>query len=224
MLEANGRSVETWGLLDKCSDTSIIDEILGKELLLEGPEEPLQFNTVYGTGSTRKCKRVSFTLSSRDRCIKVEVTDAKMLPELKIVNKCRQTIANLQQWPHLTDLPMIRRPETIPLIIGRDVEVHDIIEVRKPPHGQEGPSAEKTVFGWCVVGKAQVTKRNPSAVSTFYSTLSNTDERLHELVYRFQTTESFGVKVADLRVPAEVERSRRIFQDTTRLLANGHYE
>ena len=223
-LEANGKSVQTWALLDKCSDSSLLDHSLAKQLNLHGPNEVMTFNTVYGTGESVNCKRVDFNLLSRDAKFNTQVFDAKVVPQLEIVNRSSLSRDQIKRWSHLSDITFPPRPERIPLIIGRDVDVHDVVEIRKPKPGTDGPNAERTLFGWCIVGKVPMELSDRAAATVYFSCTKSRDDALHELVYRFQTTESFGVKAAELKRSAEEIRTQAIFNATTRLLPNGHYE
>ena len=119
-----------------------MDESLARRLKLKGTEENIQFNTVYGTGPTVRCKKADFTLLSRYSRYKFDIEDAKIIPNLQIINKCATTISQLKKWPHLSDISFPARPESIHVIVGRDVDVHDVLELRKPATGQDGPSAE----------------------------------------------------------------------------------
>ena len=65
---------------------------------------------------------------------------------------------------------------------------------------------------------------NKRSASIYVAYSNKRDEDLHDIVYQFRTTESFGVKVAPLRLPPEEVRARAIFKATTKLLSNGHYE
>lgn len=221
-LESNGKKIDTWALLDKCSDSTLIDNTLAKQLNLQGPHEITIFNTVYGSGETVDCKRVDFRLLSRTGSVNVHVTGARVIPKLEVVNRCSVTREQLRGWPHLHGISLPTRPDRIPLIVGRDVDVHDVLEVRKPE--TEGPSAERTVFGWSLVGKVPTQFNSRAAAAVYFACTRNRNTDLHDLVYRFQTTESFGVRVAEPRRPAEEVRTEAIFNATTKLLENGHYE
>ena len=56
----------------------------------------------------------------------------------------------------------MERPDQVHVLIGRDVDAHDIYELRKPPDGERGPIAELTPFGWCLTGKVPVSQRLPT--------------------------------------------------------------
>ena len=120
-------------------------------------------------------------------------------------------------WPHLVDLNFdSRNTVRATCIIGRDINrALDVLEVRHPPEGSNGPSAERTVFGWSIVGKIPI-----QAASALFSTRISVDasqDSLHELVRKSFELDALGTspRIKPL-MPAEDQRGLTVLETRTK--------
>ena len=99
-----------------------------------------------------------------------------------------------RSWPHLIDIDFDSR-NTIQatVVIGRDINrALSVIEERHPPAGSQGPSAERTVFGWSIVGAVG---SHIISAEVHSATVSNKADLadLHQLVKQSFDIDSLGL-------------------------------
>ena len=177
-VEANNKSVRTYALLDTGSTGTFIQQSIASILNLDG------------LGSS--CNVT--TISTLDRKHQYFVRNGIALERPDMPRRDFNPSLLKRSWPHLIDIDFDSR-NTIQatVLIGRDTNrALSVIEERHPPVGFEGPSAERTVFGWSIVG-AVGSHINSAEVHS--ATVSNKAELadLHQLVKQFFDIESLGL-------------------------------
>jgi len=99
-----------------------------------------------------------------------------------------------KKWPHLSDFEFDdRNIIQATVIIGRNINrALRVIEERSPPPGTDGPFAEKTVFGWSIVGPVNDQSVETEVHSVTISSKADLVD-LHQLVKRSFDIESLGL-------------------------------
>ena len=146
------RSVETYAVLDNCSDVTLCSNSLLTRLGISGKKTSFTMNTVNDQNRLRKGVEIDLGIASMDGTEKVKLPKVWSVDHLPISLKNIATQKDLFQWPHLQDvqLPLANVSE-VGLLIGGDVpEVFWCLEERRGKRGQ--PYAVKTILGWTVIG------------------------------------------------------------------------
>jgi hypothetical protein len=130
-------------------------------------------------------------------------------------------------WTHCQDLgiPPDIEPSDVKILIGIDnPEAHLPLKTRRGLVGQ--PLAVRTVLGWSVMGFELEDTRDarPAIVNNLINSLPTSPEPpLDELLWRFWSTESFGVGHDFNRPTSTEDRSATTQLETTTVKEEGHY-
>lgn len=80
-----------------------------------------------------------------------DVEGAYALEHLDFIPR-KASPSQIKQWSHLADIELLYSDwNDIGVLIGMDVNVHDIFETERDQKHKNGPRANLTHFGWCVV-------------------------------------------------------------------------
>ena len=80
---SNGKRLETFGLLDKGSEVTMIDSEAAKKLGLEGKTSVMRFNTFHSHDPVINIKEVSLTVTALDGSATFGLTDCYTVPKLE---------------------------------------------------------------------------------------------------------------------------------------------
>ena len=192
-MEANKKVVKTYTLLDTGSSGTFLQQSVAKTLQLEGPISSCNVTTINGSASV-PCTVVSFSIFSVDRKHRFNVKNAISLDRSDMPRRELNPSLLKVNWPHLSDLNFDNR-NTIQatVVIGRDINrALSVLEERHPPAGIEGPSAERTVFGWAIVGPVGIHGSSVEVHSVAVSSKANLID-LHQLVKQSFDIDSLGL-------------------------------
>jgi hypothetical protein len=217
----NGVKIETFAMLDSCSDISLINADLAKDIGLRGNSEKLTLNTLSSPVSLNS-SRVSFSVWAKDDP-GAEILSVKEAWTYPGIFKCPKIKASdLQHISHLRNLGINDvSPNQVKLLIGANVpKAHLQTDSREGP--VEGPIAVQTILGWCILGG--LAGRSLEATQANVNFAMHEDSQLSQQVEKFWATESFGV-TSDFKKPTSVEdqHSLEVLEKHTREV-DGHYE
>ena len=212
-IEANGKLVKTFALLDAGSELTLVVKSLAEKVELKGPSKNILITTINGTKSMRQ-QSVSFRIASDDGLCKFEMEEVRTVDTLNLTNRPTNMDEMRKNWPHLADIPVQTcKLEEVGLLIGMDHPAPaEIYETRKDPYDQKAPRALSTPLGWVIVGPAG---GRSSTFSCNRTTVG--DAKLDGVVKDFFDADTFGVK-AGVRAPisADEKRALKILEENTR--------
>ena len=152
-----GPCVNTYALLDDCSDVSLCDEKLSKALGLKGKRREFHLTTVNKQASKSVGYEVKCNVTSVDGQETVELDKVLTVKKIPISKRNIVTQADVNMWSHLQGitLPTIDTETCdVQLLIGSDApEVFWNLDERRG--GRKDPYAVKSVLGWTVIGPLQ---------------------------------------------------------------------
>ena len=194
---ANGKTVETHGLLDNGSQLTLIRNDIASRLGLSGPTEHLKFTTFHGKDPNMITQRLSLSISAMGNSVSFKIPEAHSVDELYI-SPIRANIATLKtRWRHLSDHNLCDTDERdVTMIIRRYVRgAHDVFDLRRDKTTEDAPDGILTPFGWIAVGctgKANTEGRGVFHIGSLK--ICDHDLQLHESVDRFWSTEALCTK------------------------------
>ncbi|XP_028413990.1 uncharacterized protein LOC114536852 [Dendronephthya gigantea] len=210
---AQGEEVNTFALLDPCSEATLIREDLANKLGLEGPMKSLSIGTVVSNGECCSSRLVDFTISPAASAIpftEIRVDQAWTVPHLNVPSRHQRVSPNGAAFSYLDglDFPNVSSCD-IALLIGANIpEALIALEVRRGPENQ--PLAIRTALGWTLLGsKAEFKERNEHFTAANVNFVSISDENLHRRVEEFWRTESFGCSFEG-KIPQSMEDQNAI--------------
>ena len=213
---AKGKSLKTFALLDSGSTTTVLHHSVTDALGVKGSMSSCTITTIHGN-KVVPCQEVSFSISSLDCKAQFAVVNGISLVHPDMPRRSFNPSELKRNWPHLVDLNFdSRNTVQATVIVGRDVNrALDVLEVRHPPEGSDGPSAERTVFGWSIVGK--IPNQTASAVFSTHISIETSQDNLHELVRRSFEVDALGTspRIKPL-MPAEDQRGLTILESRTK--------
>lgn len=209
-VEANGRSLITYGLLDPGSELSLMTCNTLRTLKLYPPTEEMLMGTLHGDALIA-VQKADITISSLDDSFSFIAYE---LPAIKTFNLHTGTIdwpKEKTNYPHLADLDLVPIDfSKITIFLGSDYQdALEELEVRKSTPDSPGPWGIKTVFGWCVRGPLlQTAGHNTSPCFNLIQTKKSRAE-LNELVHNLWSVESFGI-LPDVKLPIGKDNARAL--------------
>ena len=162
-VSSSNRFIETYALLDNCSDVTLCTEALAAQLGLSGNAVTYSLTTVNESGRQHQGMEVSFDVFSIDGKDSVSINGAWTTDRIDVSRHSIPRREMIENWPHLVDIhiPEIE-PKTVQLLIGGDVpEVFWSLEERH--RGKDEPYAVRNKLGWTLMGPVcsrADTKRN----------------------------------------------------------------
>ena len=213
---AKGKSLKTFALLDSGSTTTVVHDSITDALGVKGSMSSCTITTIHGNRDV-PCQEVSFSISSLDCKAPFAVVNGISLVHPDMPRRSFNPSELKINWPHLVDLNFdSRNTVQATVIVGRDVNrALDVLEVRHPPEGSDGPSAERTVFGWSIVGKIPI--QTASVVFSNRISIETSQDNLHELVRKSFEVDALGTspRIKPL-MPAEDQRGLTILESRTK--------
>ncbi len=146
--------VETYALLDSCSDVTLCSESLAQKLKVTGEKRPLTLTTL-NAELERKATVVAMDISPLSEETSVHLDEVWAIDDLRISADRIATQEDANSWPHLCGLLLPKSSATkVELLIGGDVpEAFWTGDVRRG--GKQQPYAMETIFGWSIIGPAK---------------------------------------------------------------------
>ena len=220
IIEANGIRLNSVGVLDQGSQTSLILQSLSKKLKLTGPMVTSPLATFHGNDPREKVRLVSFNIVSPESGRSFEIKSGYAVPRLQSYNINLKWETVKYQWSHLVDIePIDIDSSEIGVLLGRNVlRVHDSLETRYPADGIEAPDGIKTHFGWCVTGPVPASAVHSSLqVNSLSGTNQQANYHLHDLVTQFWLTKTFGTRPSpNPQLSHDDKLALKILEKTTR--------
>ena len=220
IIEANGIRIQSVGLLDEGSQTSLIRNSLSKRLGLQGPLMPSPLSTYQGNDPKEIVRLVSFYIESPESGRAFEVKSAYAVQRVQAYNTNLNWETSKHLWSHLADIQPIEIDSSeIGVLLGRNIlRVHDVLDTRYPADGVEAPDGIKTHFGWCIAGPVPTSAVHPSVhINSISANNQQLKYRLHDLVTQFWLTESFGTRPSiHLPMTPDDKMALKILERTTR--------
>ena len=140
---ANGKTVETNGLLDSGSQLPLIRNDIAPRLRFSGPKQQLKSGTFHGKDPKMITQRLLLSVSAMDNSASFQVPEVYSVDELNI-SPIRANIATLKaRWRHLSDLNLSETD---------DKDVTMIIDMRRDENIENASDGILTPFGWIAVG------------------------------------------------------------------------
>ena len=188
------KEVETYAFLDSGSEGSLILASIAKKLGLDGPSQLTTIGTFHGQDPKLNVKKVKFTVYSRDKSAKFQVSSLAV-PKLNLSKKKVQWPTVKSEWKHIEDLELPAVDTSlVTILLGRNVRgVHQVSEERIAPPDSNGPDAYLTPFGWCVAGPVPLKLLQFNQISINLLRI-DADQQLRDDVAQLWKTESFAVQ------------------------------
>jgi len=199
---------------------TLVDSVLADKIGLCGPKDPLSLRwTDASVQNEENSRRVSLTICGENG-EKFKIDNARTVNKLNLPLQSVNVKKLQKRWTHLGMAPVSSLIGAQPkILIGQDnchlIIARDVIE--GPPNA---PVLSNTKLGWVIHGNVQMYKQMSKDQPTF-STWSNSDERLHEMVKESFKTESFGVNPPKKTLMSvENEKALQILEKTTHRTGN----
>ena len=229
-IQFNGRQVNVLALLDPGSQVTLLKSDVAAKLGMKGVNRSLKVKTVQKNVAKMQATQVSFTILSADPAVEFTVECAYAVQDLSLMHKAVGLQRLKREWRHLAGVEFAPQKSTsIELLIGMDVTAaHEILELKKPAQGVDGPRAIRTPFGWCVIGKVPPPegpkKLKPVNAVVGHVSIAPAEDDLHNLVQGFFSIESMGIK-REVKPPMAIEHRKALeILDNTILHIGDRYQ
>lgn len=159
------RSIETYALLDECSDVSLCDRSLVDELGIEGRDKSFQLTTMSGKGLLKSGKEVALSISSVDGSESIDMDKVWTVDKIPVSPHSIPTSRDLKRWPHLQgiDFPLVGE-NNVRILIGSDTP--EAFWHNEEKRGQRGePYAMRSPLGWSIIGPTATPRRDQGSVN-----------------------------------------------------------
>ena len=144
--------VTTFAVLDQCSDTILVTKKLLDLLQLQGETVPFSVDTVNGRSTDEKSQMIDLMLRSLDSGEEFEIKKIRSVQQIPVKLSAVASNSDLKQYAHLSDIHLhSASTQEINLLIGSNAPDCFVIHSTRIGRSNE-PYAQKTPFGWTVVG------------------------------------------------------------------------
>ena len=146
-----GKTTNTFALLDSGSQASLVLESFANEIGLEGEKDVLHLGTVNSQGDARLARKVSFSVGALNQNCEIPVDEAWTVRQLNLPSQ-KVTRRVVQEFPHLSglDIPEVDSKDVTMLLGANVLDAVLQRDVRRGSVGQ--PVAVLTAFGWALTG------------------------------------------------------------------------
>ena len=192
--EPGGQTTQARALIDPGAGMSMVSSKIANLLHLPLIRSNIGFSAVQGTVCKPAHHLANLTVSplQGSQTFKVEVQ-----PTVVRTVTCdlpAQEIAPVGDLPHLSGLeladPSFHLPGKIDLLLGAEVYPQLLIKEPVVTGDKSDPAAQKTIFGWAIVGPARYLNQSKQPVPTYFANSQpSEDDHLSELLARFSQTE-----------------------------------
>ncbi|XP_062538391.1 uncharacterized protein LOC134206679 [Armigeres subalbatus] len=213
-LFANNRSIVVYAFLDEGSSRTLIEEDVIKRLGVDGEPSPLCLQWTANIKRFEKnSRKVSLEIAGGSKNYRYQLFDAQTVNRLDLPRQSMRYAEMVAKYPYLEGLPIEDYANAVPkILIGND-HSHLGASLKIREGNPQEPIAAKSRLGWTIYGS--VSGASERALS-FHICSCETNASLHELVKKYFSIESLGVKAIDCPESKEVQRANRILQHTTR--------
>lgn len=223
---------DTLAMIDEGSDGTLITESLRSKLGIEGEKWPLCLEwTDNKVRRYEESQIVTLTIQATDvkqrkfTLVNVRTVDVLNLPEQSLnMEKMRD------QYPHLHKVPAVSYSAAKPEILLGLSHYSVCIPMRSKSIPGNAPFAIETPLGWTIAG-VNGSEISPRVRTNFHARINfhaHTEEAckcqsdLHEMVKRYMTTESFGVKVSTESLKSmKDKKALEVLKQTTKRVDDG---
>jgi len=214
------KTINTYALLDKGSDTSLCEKRLIQQLGVDGEERTFSLTTIEGTNCQKRGLVTSLEVMPLNSDDVVEIPTVWSVDKLHISTEGVPRQEDIPKWPHLDGIkvPEIDSGE-VTLLIGNDTpEVFWVLEERRGQRKQ--PYAVRSLLGWTVVGPmTEYTGRH--CLNTHFI---NRENELNEQVEKFWKTD-FGDPIFSTKESMSTEDKKALsIMEETIVLVKDHYQ
>ena len=249
LLGNKGKVIDTYGLLDNGSQSTLIREDMARKLKLRGKRKKIRIGTIKDKGQLETKIVAPLSVSARDGSNKMPIKKACITPASSFNMPSKPSFkkyAGLEMYKHLDGLDFEPvKPRDITILIGGDVPKAVVTwDVREG--SDDEPLAVKTSFGWTLFGNSSDAKRElqPPVSSSVNMTLehlwnetekipvthvnlihSESDQILHKSVERLWVQENLGIlPEKEFAMSQEDIGALATLEEETVLLDNGKYQ
>ncbi|XP_058816014.1 uncharacterized protein LOC131679323 [Topomyia yanbarensis] len=217
-LYGNNRSVTTFVFLDDGSSMTLVDDIIAKQLGLDGERDPLCLQWTANMIRLEKCsQRVSLEITGSKVEQKYLLSDVRTVSSLNLPRQSIKYNQLSERYPHLKGLPEDYVDAVPQILIGNNnSHLSAMLKIREGR--QTDPIAAKIRLGWTIYG-AENNERTSSAHS-FHICQCNDDRTLHDLVKEYFSIDNMGVALAECPDSDDNRRAGRILRETTKRVGN----
>jgi hypothetical protein len=210
--------VETYALLDNCSDVTLCADSLIKKLKVTGEKRPLTLTTM-NAEDEKSATVVSMDVSPLSDGTSIHLDEVWAIDNLPISTDSLATQQDVDAWPHLKGIKLPKaRSGKVELLIGGDVpEVFQVIRQRSG--GRRQPYAVQTILGWTVAGPVKRQKEKAAFTANFL----HREMTLGESVERMWQTDFNDAPSVKACMSLEDVNALKIMQDST-VKIDGHYQ
>ena len=245
----DGKSVQTYALLDTGSQLTLLRADIAKKLSLSGKKLKMGISTIKDKAEKLQVEKVKVEVCSRDGSRRLDIESVMVVPADKFQmpsQRCPADFHNGDIYTHLDDINLETiNPNDISILIGANAP--DALlpeEVRRGRDDQ--PLAIKTMFGWTLFGASKSTKdvtnhsvgllkvasnELSSAMESFWGAeqftcnlVHSNDQRLFSTLEKFWIQEHCAILPAkDTAMSKEDLSALKKLEDSTKMV-DGHYE
>ena len=214
---ANDRVIETFALLDNCSDMTMCSKSLTDKLKVQGHKDELSINTVNGDKNKMNAEKINLMIESMNNDQVLQLDEVYAVQNLNIPSDIIIKQEDLLDYPHLQDIELPRTTASnVELLIGSDhPSVFWTLDERRGSPTE--PVAVKTILGWTAIGPVNRHRRGRSFTSNFIKMT------LEESVERMWTTEFNDLPSQKPSMSVEDHQALDIMTSSTKKI-DGHYE
>jgi hypothetical protein len=146
-----GITVETYAMLDSCSDATLCSHSLIRKLGVNGEKKSITLTTA-NSERQQEAAVVDFDISPVSGNASVRLEEMWAIDDLPITTDSIATQQDANSWPHLCGILLPKSDATrVELLIGGNVpEVFWTCDERRG--GKQAPYAIRTILGWSIIG------------------------------------------------------------------------
>ena len=211
--------LDTYALLDECSDVSLCTHGLVESLGVPGKEADFSLTTVNEKSSSRKGMEVSLSVESLDSSSCVEISKLWTVDDIPVSAENMPKGCDISQWSHLQgiEFPEVADKQ-VSLLIGADVpEAFWVLDQRRG--GKRDPYAVKTPLGWTLIGPTRDQKSQHFHVNFTHCSESSVQEQLVQM-----WNAEFNDAPGGVSMSVEDKRALDIMTSSVVQTEDGHYE
>ena len=218
-VHGRSRTIETYALLDECSDVSLCERSLVDDLGLEGQDKSFQLTTMSDEGSTKHGKEVALSISSMDGSESIDMGKVWTVDKIPINAHSIPTSHDLKKWPHLQGInfPLVGKTN-VTVLIGSDTpEAFWHNEERRGQRGE--PYAMRSPLGWSVIGPTAPLRRDQGSVNL----TRGSDALLREQMERLWESDFNDHPQGKKSMSVEDKRALKLFEESA-VTVDGHLQ
>ncbi|XP_074029231.1 uncharacterized protein [Leptinotarsa decemlineata] len=225
IIRSSQNELEIYALFDEASTVTLLDQDLADKMNLVGEETELGLKWTHEDTCKRLfSKKVSFEIADKNRTTFYQMENAYTVKDMDLP---RQTVDGKrlkEKWSHLEYIDFASMTQAKPqLLIGQDN--WDLITSREVIEGpKNSPALSKTKLGWIAHGNLREFRgrQDSNTVLHIFHNQMNYDEKLHEEIKNYFSTESFGVKISEDRsMNSEDKKAVQIIESVSRRIGDG---